>query len=222
MTTLAELRPLVASDLRDPSMITFTSAIIDELVNAALAEIGRIIPGRFRTDIATVADQLDYVITPPSGAAGPEIELKRVEIWDASVTPRKFVSKLQPVRTEFASVSAAGWEFWNGTLTLTNAAERVIDPTKHVLRVWGYAPYAKMLVSNNVVALSVEQEYALRDYVRVEAIKMLMASRELYTQWQTASRNTDVSLAALNGLYAQFSDSWRRRSRALQVLREAD
>jgi len=31
MTTLAVLRPLVAADLRDAGMVTFTSAVIDEL-----------------------------------------------------------------------------------------------------------------------------------------------------------------------------------------------
>ena len=308
MTTLAVLRPLVAADLRDTGMVTFVSGVLDELINAALAEIGRIIPGRFRTDLTPVADQLDYrlrrfgsdiALTTPFGVATtdvltstahgltantpirfvsllggtglsigttyyvlssglttnefkistslggtaadvtsnvtsgtfyavtnddpiPEIEVQRVEIWDTSVTPWTVVSKLASKYSKFVNYSGAGWEIWNGVLTLPNAVEAALDPTKHLLRVWGYAPYAKLTTSPaNTVTLSVEQEYALRDYVRVEAIKMLLASRELFTQWQTASRNTDTTFASLNSLFAQFSESWRRRSRALQVLREA-
>ena len=308
MTTLAVLRPLVAADLRDAGMVTFTSAVIDELINAALAEIGRIIPGRFRMDITPVADQLDYrlrrfgsdiALTTPFGAAAtdvltstahgltantpirfvsliggtgltigttyyviasgltadafkvsaslggaavdvtsnvtsgtfyavtsddpiPEIEVQRVEVWDTTTTPWSVVSKLASKYSEYVNYSGAGWEIWNGVLTLPNTVEAVLDPTKHLLRVWGYAPYAKLTTSPaNTVTLSVEQEYALRDYVRVEAIKTLLASRELFTQWQTASRNTDTTFASLNSLFAQFSESWRRRARALQVLREA-
>jgi hypothetical protein len=307
-TTLSALTTLVSADLRDSSNLTFTTAVVGELINAALAEIGRIAPGRFRTDITPIADQRDYQLrrfgsdlslTTPFGVAStdtftsvahgllsadpvrfvflvggagitlgqtyyviasgltadafkvsatlagssidfttdisrgtfykvnsdepiPEIEVLRVEVRDVSVTPDTLVDTLRSRYGEYANASDAGWELWNGTLTFPDRIETALDPAKHMLRVWGYAPYAKLTSSPaNSVTLSTEVEYALRDYVRVDALKMLAASRELFSQWQTASRNTDVSLASLSGMLAQAEAGWRRRSRALAVLREA-
>lgn len=159
-----------------------------------------------------------YKVT--SDAAAPEIEIMRIEVWDVSQTPKKFVALLGSRYGEYVNSSAAGWEVVNGRVSLTNAHELSIDPTIHQLRIWGYAPWPK-LTSANGITLSAEQEYALLDYVRVEAIKMLLGSRELFTQWQTASRNTDTSLAALAGLLDRVEASWRRRARSLAVLREA-
>jgi hypothetical protein len=152
----------------------------------------------------------------------PEIDVMRVEVLDTTDTPWSRQATLRSRYGERSNSSAAGWEVWNGTLSLTEAQEENIDPTTDILRVWGYAPYAELTASPaNTVTLSLEQEYALRDYVRIEAIKMLLASRELYSQWQTTSRNSDVSLGQLSGLYAQAEASWKRRSRAMATLREA-
>src|SRR3972149_2619307 len=102
MTPLAVLRPLVAADLRDTGMVTFTSGVLDELINAALAEIGRIIPGRFRTDITPVADQLDYrlrrfgsdiALTAPFGVATTDVLTSAAHGLTAN-TPIRFVSLL--------------------------------------------------------------------------------------------------------------------------------
>lgn len=306
--TLAGLLTSCAQDLRDASNQTFTTAVLTDLINAALSEISRICPGRFRVDITPVADQLDYrlrrmgsdlSLTTPFGVAStdtftctahgltantpirfvslvggagitlnqtyyviasglttdafkvsatlagstidfttnissgsfyavtsddpiPEIDVMRVEVLDTTDTPWSLKGTLRSRYGERSNSSAAGWEVWNGTLSLTPAQEAGIDPTTDILRVWGYAPYAELTASPaNTVTLSMEQEYALRDYVRIEAIKMLLASRELYSQWQTASRNSDVTLGQLSGLYAQADAAWKRRARAMATLREA-
>ena len=306
--TLAGLLTSCAQDLRDTSNNTFATAVLTDLINSALAEIGRICPGRFRIDITPVADQLDYrlrragsdlSLTTPFGVAStdtftctahgltantpirfvalgggtgitvgttyyvissgltanafkvstsvggstidfttdisygsfyavtdddpiPEIDVMRVEVLDTTNTPWSRQATLRSRYGEHSNSSGAGWEVWNGTLSLTAAQEGTIDPTTDILRVWGYAPYAELTASPaNTVTLSLEQEYALRDYVRIEAIKMLLASRELYSQWQTSSRNSDVSLGQLSGLYAQAESAWKRRSRSMATLREA-
>jgi hypothetical protein len=306
--TLAGLLTSCAQDLRDTGNTTFTTAVLTELINGALAEIGRISPGRFRVDITPVADQLDYQLrrmgsdlplTTPFGVAStdtftctahgltantpirfvsliggagitlgatyyviasgltssafkvsttvggstidfttdisygsfyavtsdgpiPEIDVMRVEVLDTTDTPWSRQATLRSRYGERSNSSGAGWEVWNGTLSLTEAHEEGIDPTTDILRVWGYAPYATLTASPaNTVTLSSEQEYALRDLVRIEAIKMLLASRELYSQWQTTSRNSDVTIGQLSGLYAQAETAWRRRARAMAILREA-
>ena len=54
MTTYADLRSAVSRDLRDPDNQTFEDPIVKDLVNAALAQIGRIAPKRFQEDITPV------------------------------------------------------------------------------------------------------------------------------------------------------------------------
>jgi hypothetical protein len=60
MTTFATLKTNVSRDLRDTSNITFSTTDVGDLINAALAEIGRIAPRRFQEDITLVADALSY------------------------------------------------------------------------------------------------------------------------------------------------------------------
>lgn len=294
MTTLAALNTLVSADLRDPSNLTFSTTDIDEIINASLAELGRIAPTRFIEEVVPVADTLEYplrssvsitgvastnVITGVahgfvdgdpvqfrnlSGGAGlsttttyyttiltadtfsvsltpggadvdfttnitsgtvvnvdplPEIEVRRVEVWDTSTTPNTLVGLLRPASGEYSRSSQTGWEVWDGTLYLTNAQEEGIDPDVHVLRVQGYRPYPRATASVDI-HLSTEREYALRDLCRVRALEMLTNSRELYSQWQSASHNTDVSLAALANMLNIARDNWRRQARALAVPRE--
>jgi hypothetical protein len=275
------------------------------LINAALAEIGRVMPTKFQMDLTPIDNQLDYALRPfgtdqtlttPFGVASTDVftctahglldteqirflslvggtglsvgttyyirdktansfklaltsggtavdfttaissgtfyevttddaaietEVFRVEVWDVTTTPRSFVRSLGSRYGEYTNATDGGWELWNGTLSLPGWVEELLDPPgDYVLRVWGYAPWPA-LVSSNSVQLSPEQEYALRDYVRVEALRSLLSSRELFSQWQTSSRNSDVSLAGLAGLLDRYEQSWHRRSRNLATLREA-
>jgi hypothetical protein len=302
--TLSALNTLVSQDLRDASNLTFTSAMVNELINAALVEIGRIAPARFQTDLTPIADTLEYQLRPfgtnqtlttPFGVAStnvltcashgrtdadpirflsltggtglsvgttyyirdatthtfklctivagtavdftteisagtfyrvtsddevPEIEVLRVELWDNTTTPASYISRVTPRYAEYVNSSEVGWELWNGTLRIPGWLSESLDPVEdYVLKIWGYAPFPALTSTNNV-QLSAEQEYALRDYARVEAIKSLISSRELYSQWQTASRNSDTSLAALAGILDRVEASWKRRASALAVLRE--
>src|SRR4051812_43969175 len=126
MGTFLELRTRASSALRDPDGKTFDPAAIGELVNAGLAEVGRFAPERFQEDITPVADTLAYPLRAavfPNGV--PEVEVVRVELWDGSQTPARFLARLQPADGEYVNASATGWKVWYGTLELTNAQEDV-------------------------------------------------------------------------------------------------
>ena len=225
MTTFLQLRTAVSSALRDPDGKTFTTGTtgdVADMVNDAIAEIGRVAPARFREDITPVADTLRYVLRSDEfgGAAIPEIELSRVELWDGTQTPEAYVARLQPADGEYVNDSSTGWKVWDGYLELTNAQEELIDPDVHLIRVWGYSPYSQLTDDADVVALSTEREKAVKVYCRVEALRRLSVERDLFTQWQTRSNNTDVSPAALMNALAQAEDQWRRAQRNLMVLRE--
>jgi hypothetical protein len=48
----------------------------------------------------------------------------------------------------------------------------------------------------------------------------LLSSRELFSQWQIRSNNTDVTPAALMNDLSLAQADWRRLSRSMTVLRE--
>ena len=221
MTTFGGLKTAVARDLRDPGMSTFDSTSIGDLINAALTEVGRIAPDRFCEDITVLPDTLSYQLrSTVFGLNVPEIEVRMVEVWDKTTTPHRFLGKLNSASAGLSRSSIDGWMAWNGVLSLTNALVDWLDPSLHVIRVWGYSPYPPLTSDSNTLTVSNELEQAMRVYCRIEALQRLLLERDLFSQWQSQSGNTDVTPASLmNGLSLAQAD-WRRRERQLFVPRE--
>lgn len=225
MTTYTQLQTLVARDLRDEEHKTFDTTVIRDLCNTALAEIGRIAPERFQEDISPIENTLEYVLRSDTfdGVPVPEIEVTRVEIWDSSQEPPMRVKWLQPGSAEYSRDSEAGWRVWGGTLGL--ARRDVVGyiaghEEDYLIRVWGYSPYLPLVDFSDILPFSNELMQALRIYVQIEAMRRLIGSRTLFTQWQTRSNNTDVSPAALMNEMNIAQEEWRRKSKALFVIRE--
>jgi hypothetical protein len=309
MSTFATMKTNVSRDLRDTGNVTFSLTDVGDLINAALAEIGRIAPRRFQQDITPVADSLEYPLqtigtsqslTTPFGVAStnvltstthglvagdairfltlvggdglvvglpyyiiasgltaddfkvapivsgtevdfdtnlssgtfarvgvddviPEIEVMRVELWDSTTTPHTPVTLVQAASAEYVNYSEVGWKVWDGVLEIPRWIPVYLagSESDYVLRVWGYAPYTPLVNANDVVGLSNEREWALRAYCRVEALRRLVSERDLFSQWQIRSNNTDVSPAALMNALSLAEADWNRRSRQIAVLREA-
>ncbi len=221
-TTFANFKTRVSDLLQDPNRQTFTVAMVGDLTFAALAEVGRLAPEQFTEDIALIAGQLSYVVRSPDfvGEAQPEIELMRVEIWDPTQTPDAHVAAV-PHAAEGGFVNDTGWSMWGGELTLpTSVVKGVVGyEADYVIRVYGYSPYVAPSADADVIAVSKELEQAMLDYCWLEALKMLLASRNLFTQWQTRSGNSDMSPAGLMNEKNVAADDWRRKSRAIGRLR---
>lgn len=147
------------------------------------------------------------------------IEVRRVEVWDITATPNVYAGRLQPASAEYINQSDVGWDLWNGCLVLTNSQLSALVPGQHVIRVWGYSPYRYMNAYSNLT-LSPEVQEAIRTYARLLALRVLVQDRSLFTQWQTATHNTDVSLASLMSDLNVAQLAWRQQSRSLMVLRE--
>lgn len=217
MSTFNEMVVQVSRDLRDPSNKTFDTTVIGDLITAGLIEIGRIAPAHRQEDITPIADTLDY---PLFTTADPEIELKRVELWDGTTTPNHYLCELRPGSAEYVRSTDVGWEVWNGNLRISNDMEAFIDPAVHIIRVWGYGPYP-IVSGATAMPVSTELEWAIRSYCKVGALRRLGSERALFSQWQTRSGNTDITPAGLLNDLAMAEDDWRRKTRALFVLREA-
>jgi len=150
-----------------------------------------------------------------------DIELRRVEVWSNDTTPVSPVFLLAPGSAEYVNYSNTGWDFWNGVLSIPYRIFTSLDPSIHFLRVWGYAPFDQLTAPTQVTDLSGGLEQAVMAYCRIEALQRLSFERDLFTQWQTHAGNTDVTPAALMNALSLAREDWRRKSRALMVLREA-
>lgn len=220
MTSFANLRTTLSRALRDPEADTFAVATLNDLIDTALVEVGRIAPVQFVEDITPVADVISYRLrSTVFNVAIPEIEVTRVEFWDYSATPPHPIFLVRSRKGEWSLATFTGWEVWNGTLNLTNHQAAFLDPVRHVIRVWGYSPYPPLVNDNDILPLSFSLEQALLAYCRVEALRRLSISRDLFTQWQSQPNNSDVSPAGLLSALADAEGEWKRRSRQLSIIR---
>jgi hypothetical protein len=217
------LREIVAVDLRDPDALTFDLTAISDFIQAAATEVGMIAPEYFQEDITPVDAQLEYQLREDVfDQPVPEIEVKRVEVWDGTQTPMQYVARLKPKSESRLDTSFNGWEVWNGMLQLTNGMERDLDPDVHLIRVWGWSPYPIPSDEEDFPTWSNEIEQAIRTYCRIAAMELLLADRNLFSQWQTRSGNTDMSPAGLMNELVTARSMWRSKSRALGRLRTAN
>jgi hypothetical protein len=223
-TTFGELKTRLSTVLQDPSQKTFTEGLVEELIFAGLTEVGFLSPEQFTEDIDPVADQLTYALRSADFAAGapPEIELSRVEIWDPTQSPERRIATVPNAGLEYSS-SDSGWSVWGGQLTLP--VPTVIGLQGHesdyVIRVWGYSPFVQPTSGDDaaVLGLSKDQEAALLMYAQIEGITFLLNNRNLFTQWQTRTGNTDMSPAALMNERNILRQAWREKSRLITRLR---
>lgn len=223
-TTYGELQTKVSRALRDEGNRTFSAEVIKDMIQAGWAEIDRIAPQRFMEQITPVDDTLSYTLrTAYFDQAVDEIEVYRVEVWDTSTTPEQPFRFVEPAAAHPTglSYSQAGWYLWGGILYLPNRVVDLIDPLTHVVKVWGYSPWPAVTDDADVLPFGKALEEAITLYTFIEAARRLLANRTLFTQWQTRSNNTDVTPAALMNDLNMAQDDWRRKSRAIFVMREA-
>lgn len=174
----------------------------------------------FTTDIEDGTLFYRSAANPPN----TEIEINRVELWNIFEFPERPMGVIPPAAGEYVNYSEVGWSFWSGTLQIPDRYVRAYGPTDttgYALRVWGYAPYLQMASESDDIGMSAELQWALRAYCRVEALQRLVFERDLFSQWQIRSNNTDVSPAALMNSLSLAQADWNRRSRQIAVLREA-
>lgn len=223
-TTYGELQTKVSRALRDEGHKTFPVDVVKDMIQAGWAEIDRIAPQQFLEQITPEADTLQYSLrTADFDQPVPEVEVVRVEVWDSSTTPAKPFRFVEPAAAHPTGLtySQAGWSVWGGILFIPNRVEDMIDPLTHVIKVWGYSPWPPVTDDSDVLPFGKTLEEAIVLYTFIEAARRLLANRTLFTQWQTRSNNTDVTPAALMNDMNMALDEWRRRSRAIFVIREA-
>jgi hypothetical protein len=222
-TTYGELKTRILASLQDPDGRTFTAPLVTELVEAALAEVGLIAPEQFQEDLTPVENQIVYPLRSDEFGAEvvQEIEVSRVEVWDGSTTPETFISAISSAAQQPEAGMDGGWYTWNGSLYLPTRAVRglVGYELDYLIKVWGYSPYATPSDDDDVMAVTKQVENAMVAYSRLTAIDMLLSSRDLFTQWQARSGNTDTTLAGMVNQRSVAEQAWMRRAHAIGRLR---
>ena len=204
-TTLSDLRTQVARDLRDTSNNVWVTAELDDLINAAIDEIGDLAP----------KEVIDYSLTITSGVftyALPSSlsRVFRVDIHNSS-------DSYQYQYPQAIGDTASGWEVHNAIVFLSPLH---IPATSSKLRIWGYGPFTQISVASATTDLDQRRIWALRAYCKAEAFYALLMDRAKFQQWQTDQTNSDVSLnqLAIDANLAQRQ--WQRARARLRAMRK--
>lgn len=219
-TTYGELKTRIATVLLDPSAKTFTTSLLPELAIAGLVEVGRILPAQYTEDLDPVAGQLGYQLgTALFDTVEPEIEVMGVEVWDPTTDPDTLIYAVQAQGAEYGA--DAGFKNWGGVLYLPTRIVRGLEGYEdtYIIRVWGYAPYQTPTADEDVIPLSQAGEQAVVKFARVEGLELLLADRDLFTQWQARSGNSDISPAGLMNQLSQARADWDKYSKRILQLR---
>jgi hypothetical protein len=202
--TFADLKNALARDIRDPNLVTFKDQMLGDLINMGIDEVGRVYPREVLLDIAPVALTYDYTCALMQAF---RVELIRNGRWNGWLAPNEDDS------------TQGGWELFAGQLHLAEGVVDSLDSVTDVIRVWGYAPRARLVDDADIAELDDKAEFGVRAFGRWMAYQSLLAERALFKQWQATSQNSDISQTQLMGLVTLYSGQWDRERNHLKTLR---
>src|SRR3990172_12420465 len=146
-TTLSDLRTQIARDLRDTSNNVWVTAELDDLINAAVDEIGDLAP----------KELIDYSLSITSGVftyALPST-LSRIFRVDIHSSAGSYLYQYPQAIGDTAS----GWEVHDALLFLSPLHIPAPSPK---LRIWGYGPFTQISVASATTDLNQRLICALR------------------------------------------------------------
>lgn len=207
MSTLAELRTMVARDLRDEGMTTFTPEYIDDLINAGIEEVSRVYPKEIIEHIDLVADTDDYPFVSPITNV-IRVEIRRDGAFYSTV-----------VQNEDVDSSQGGWEVFAGALRVPNGMTNSLNPSTDEFWVWAYGDRAQLAADDDMADLDVPGEWGVRRFAKATAYALMQNDRALFKQWQAQNLNTDVTVNQLNAMVGLYASEWDRSRNHLRRLR---
>ena len=214
MSTLLELVTRVSRELRDTNNATFTAAMVTDLINSGITEIGRIAPQPFQEDIEADGS-LSYQLG--SATADKRWHVTRAELW--TTTPLRYYTRLPFAGDSRVNSSQAGWRMFNGYLELPQGWADFATAA-YTLRVWGDKPYTRLVNDSDASDLGEDGEEACIEYAAFRGYDRMLAERALFKQWQTQNNNTDASFGGLMQTVSMYGQKWAQRRRQLALIRE--
>jgi hypothetical protein len=205
---LSTLRGSLARDLRDPiPSKTFSTLELNDLLNQAMVEVGRIYPKELVREYSISLDGQEQITCDASSVFRVEI------VRDGAVQGGI-------AQTDHGLHSQSGWDLHGGILWLPLYARgplKVADsPT---IRVWGYWDRELMYDDTDMADVDAEGEFGVRTYAALLGYQRLQNDKMLFQQWLTNTGNTDVSPNQLAQTADMYQSQWRemrQRFRRLQ------
>jgi hypothetical protein len=199
------IRTAVSRDLRDPDGETFTVDELNDLLNLAIVEVGRIYPKQQVEELTIDAD--GQSVFPTEAYA-----LFRVEVLQEGQTPSGI-----PLNGLDAS-GEGGWDLHAGALYLPQFAARSLSADTHSLRIWGYWPRELFSEDTDVLDGDADTEFAVRTVATLNGYQRLQNDRLLFQQWLTNTGNSDVSPNQLAQTADMYQSQWREMRNRLRTL----
>lgn len=199
------LRASVARDLRDPDNATFTVEELDDLLNLAVVEVGRVYPKQQVIEITPDDDAQEVFVTDAYA-------LFRVEVLQEGYDP----SGIPINGSEYTA--QGGWDLHAGNLYLPRFATRGLVADTHTLRIWGYWPRELFTDDTDTLDGDAECEFAVRTVATLNGYQRLQNDRLLFQQWLTNTGNTDVSPNQLAQTADMYQSQWREQRNRLRTL----
>jgi hypothetical protein len=206
--TLTELQTRCARDLRDTANATFSTSQLLDFINDGISEINQLKPLEQKLILTAEASQsgLDFTYIW-------KVEIVATDTYGQNVIP--------PNNDE--SRWQNGWTYFDGVLTLPQGLQRDLnigyDDASLELVVYGYRPRDPLADAADVPDFTLEDEMAVRKFVRLSGFRTLVDDRSLFQQWQAQSNNTDVSATQLLNIAQVAESEWRRTRQNLYTIR---
>jgi hypothetical protein len=194
---------MVARDIRDPLLSTFSEDQVNDFINGGMNEVNRVYPKEVIEDVTPVEDQYAY----STAARNPfRVEFYRDNrLW-----------KYLPHNEDESS--GGGWDWFAEQLHLPSSHVDQVAPGDF-WRVWGYGSRAQLEDDEQVADVDVDGEWGIRMYARWMAYQTMTQERSLFKQWQAQSQNTDISETQLQQLVMTYAQEWDRARNQLRRLR---
>jgi len=199
------LRTAVSRDLRDPDGETFTEEELNDLLNLALTEVGRIYPKEQVEEIVVTQD--GQHVFPTEAYA-----LFRVEVLQEGQAPSGV-----PLNG-LDSSGEGGWDLHAGALYLPQFVARSLAADTHSLRIWGYWPRELFTSDTDTLDGDADTEFAVRTVATLNGYQRLQNDRLLFQQWLTNTGNSDVSPNQLAQTADMYQSQWREMRNRLRTL----
>lgn len=172
----------------------FTTQELTDLVELALAEVSRAYPREVTSTVAIPEIKTSthsISVDMPSGFDTIyRIDGLRNRVTTSPTTQwYEVVDRLDPSPGEGPY---GGWEIHAGQVYLQPS--RLNASTSHI-RFMGYGNWT-------VDTLDIDAEQAIRYFVQSECMFRLVTDRSIFQQWQLNPGNTDVTVPAINQMYA--------------------
>lgn len=190
------LKPELATALRDPSNAVWTSAELDDILDMALQQVNMVRQRQVRDTVNLVSNQDTYTLTNV-------YTVVRVDLLDQD---SKLVRILGP----------GTWEVWGDNVSLGQTLyinpRFAIEPYK--LRVHGYGPYD--FTTNTPDQIT---QAAILAVARAEALRRMASDRSRFEQFATSNPRTDTSVNELLQLINEADSEGKNLLRQIKLIK---